>query len=70
MKKQIEVEDFGATLAAEIIKLSDAVESSPITIRAMAILLADKTGLSLTQCRTLLQSITELKQTYVKANHR
>jgi hypothetical protein len=63
---QIEVEDFGAELAEAIITMSQAVQKAPLTNRALALLLKDMTGISLTDCLTIVEALPRLAAHYTK----
>jgi hypothetical protein len=63
---QIEVEDFGATIAEAIVTISQAVQKTPLTDRAIALLLKDMTGISLTDCMTIIEALPHLAAHYTK----
>lgn len=63
---QIEVEDFGATLADAIVALSEAVQRTPLTDRALALLLKDMTGINLGDCLTIIEALPHLAAHYTK----
>lgn len=67
MNKQIEVEDYGATLAQSITKLSAAMKNTPLTKRAIAILLHDyNKSIPLTDCLAVLNALPYLAEYYTK----
>lgn len=63
---QIEVEDFGATIAEAVVTISQAVQRTPLTDRAIALLLKDMTGISLTDCMTIVEALPHLAAHYTK----
>lgn len=66
MTKTIEVEDFGATLSEAILAISAAMEALPITDRALALLLSDASGLTMTQCMNAIKYLRLLELRYTK----
>lgn len=67
MTKQIQVEDYGATLAEAIIKLSATLKNSPLTNRALAVLLHDyNKGVTLGDCLTIVETLPHLAEYYTK----
>ncbi len=61
---KIEVEDFGASIADGIITLSNAIKNTPLTERAMIVLLVDATGLTIRDCKTVIRAIPQLALLY------
>ena len=49
-----------------IVEIAKAVEDSPLRIRALALLIADMTPLSMTQVIHVLRAIPELPSRYLK----
>lgn len=67
MAKKIDVEDYGATLAEAIISISAAVKDTPLTARAIAVLLHDyDKSIALTDCERIVQILPQLAGYYVK----
>ena len=65
--KQIEVEDFGASLAAEIKKIAAALRSSHLTDTALIALIREKNQrLTKNDIREVLNIVRRLDSTYVK----
>lgn len=66
MAAKVEVQDYGASLAEAIIKLSKAIKSTPLTERALGVLLRDLTGVNLTEVMAILRALPRLEQEYLK----
>lgn len=64
--KLIEIEDFGAEFADAVIALAAAVRKTPLTNRALALLLKDKTGVSMTDCLAIVYALPNLSAHYLK----
>lgn len=66
-RKQIEVEDFGASLAVEIKKIAAAVRSSHLTDTALIALIREQNQrLTKNDIREVLNIVRRLDTTYVK----
>ncbi|MFA5458349.1 MAG: hypothetical protein WC261_12045 [Synergistaceae bacterium] len=50
-----------------IVKVAEAIEETELTTRALALLIADSSEVSLTQAKRVLQAIPKLKQRYLKS---
>lgn len=69
MKKaiKIEIEDYGATLAEAIVALSSAVRSTPLTNRALAVLLHDyDKNIPMSACIRIVEILPKLGEYYIK----
>lgn len=49
-----------------IVEIGNAIEECPLTNRALAVLLADISGVSMTQALTVLEALPQLKKRYLK----
>lgn len=49
-----------------IINIGDAVEGTQLTTRALALLIADSSDVTLTQAREVLNAIPKLRKRYLK----
>lgn len=65
MAKKIEVEDYGAALAEEILKISKSMDGTLLTEQALVILLAEKSGVTRLHTRAVLRAVPGLKD-YLK----
>ncbi len=63
---KIEVEDFGASLADEIKKISNNIRSTKLNDDALVILLSDKSGVGRTDIRRVLNVMRRLDLSYLK----
>jgi hypothetical protein len=63
---KIEVEDFGASIAEEIIYISRAIKNTILTDRALALLIRDKSNIGLGDIVTVLETIRNMERIYVK----
>lgn len=70
-KKSIEVEDFGATLAVEIKKISAALKSSHLTDTALVALIREyNQRLTKNDIREVLSIVRRLDNLYVKESEK
>lgn len=63
---KIEIEDFGASLADEIKKISINIRSTRLNDDALVVLLSDKSGVSRKDIRKVLSVIRRLDLFYLK----
>ena len=49
-----------------IVKIAEAVEGSPLTNRALALLLRDSTGVTFSEIMAVLKAIPKLPEKYLK----
>lgn len=63
---KIEIEDFGASLADEIKKISINIRSTRLNDNALVVLLSDKSGVSRKDIRKVLITVRCLDQFYLK----
>lgn len=63
---KVEIEDFGASLADEIKKISINIRSTRLNNDALVILLSDKSGVSRKDIRKVLITVRCLDQFYLK----
>lgn len=63
---KIEIEDFGASLADEIKKISINIRSTRLNDNALVVLLSDKSGVSRKDIRKVLITVRGLDQFYLK----
>ena len=66
-RKQIEVEDFGASLAVEIKKIAAAIRNTQLTDTALVALIREQNQrLTKNDIREVLMIVRRLDSTYVK----
>ena len=63
---KIEIEDFGASLADEIKKISINIRSTRLNDDALVVLLSDKSGVGRNDIRKVLNVIRRLDLFYLK----
>ena len=63
---KVEIEDFGASLADEIKKISINIRSTRLNDDALVILLSDKSGINRKDIRKVLSVIRRLDLFYLK----
>lgn len=63
---KVEIEDFGASLADEIKKISINIRSTRLNDDALVILLSDKSGVGRTDIRRVLNVMRRLDLSYLK----
>lgn len=68
MSKQIPVEDFGATLADEIIKISRSLKGTKLTENAIVILLAEASKVPRLSVRAVLRALPTLERKYTNGS--
>jgi hypothetical protein len=67
MSQKILVEDYGAELAEAITSLAKAVKTTPLTNRAIAVLLHDyDKSITLTDCERIVTILPKLAEYYTK----
>lgn len=68
MAKQIPVDDFGATLADEIIKLSRSLKGTKLSEDAIVILLAEASKVPRLSVRAVIQALPSLERKYTNGS--
>ena len=63
---KVEIEDFGASLADEIKKISIDIRSTRLNDNALVVLLSGKSGVSRKDVRKVLITVRGLDQFYLK----
>ena len=66
MSKQIEVEDFGASLAEEIAAIEKVVKNTKLNDKALVILLASETNVRRDDVRAILNVMRTMKTRFLK----
>lgn len=67
LKRQIEIEDYGAELADAIIKLAHVANTTPLTNRAIAVLLHDyDKNIPMSHCVRIIEILPKLSEYYIK----
>lgn len=66
MKRQIEVEDFGASLAEDIKNIKKALSATLVNDKALVILLAEAAGVKRDDVRRVLAAARTLDSRYLK----
>ena len=59
--------EIGEELQQAILEIASTLEKCPITNRALALLIADCSNVTLTRAQSVLETIPELSKIYLKA---
>lgn len=66
MAKKIEVEDFGASLAADIKAIAQSLKNTKLNEDGLTILVAEAAGVNRTHARAVLRALQRLEGKYLK----
>jgi hypothetical protein len=66
MTKKIEVEDFGASLADEIISIQEAIKNTQLNDKALVVLISNESGVKRDDVRAILKVMRTMKARFLK----
>lgn len=66
MNKQIEVEDFGATLADQIGKIQEILKKTQLNDKALVVLISNESGVRRDDVRAVLNVMRTMKERFLK----